>query len=105
MAQYQPKMLASLTIGAREWVWPAVVIFAAGAALAFWGYARVNANRSTRMAGLALRIIDEAKVGFAPGGTFGPGGEGFLRMCYLRDPDKLSEALQRFTDWLRKQRR
>ena len=33
-----------------------------------------------------LRIIDEAKVGFAPGATFGPGGEGHLRMCFLRDP-------------------
>jgi len=47
-----------------------------------------------------LRIIDEAKVGFAPGGTFGPGGEGFLRMCYLRDPAKLKEALDRFGTWL-----
>jgi aspartate/methionine/tyrosine aminotransferase len=48
-----------------------------------------------------LRIIDEARVGFAPGGTFGPGGEGFLRMCYLRDPGKLGEALDRFANWLR----
>lgn len=48
-----------------------------------------------------LRIIDEAKVGFAPGGTFGPGGEGFLRMCYLRDPAKLEEALGRFGKWLK----
>jgi aspartate/methionine/tyrosine aminotransferase len=52
-----------------------------------------------------LRIIDEAKVGFAPGGTFGASGEGFLRMCYLRDPDTLTEALQRFAEWLKKQRR
>ena len=49
-----------------------------------------------------LRIIDEAKVGFAPGGTFGPGGEGFLRMCYLRDPAMLAQALDRFADWLKK---
>jgi aspartate/methionine/tyrosine aminotransferase len=48
-----------------------------------------------------LRIIDEARVGFAPGGTFGPGGEGFLRMCYLRDPGKLGEALGRFANWLK----
>jgi aspartate/methionine/tyrosine aminotransferase len=47
-----------------------------------------------------LRIIDEAKVGFAPGGTFGPGGEGFLRLCYLRDEAKLAEALSRFGQWL-----
>jgi aspartate/methionine/tyrosine aminotransferase len=48
-----------------------------------------------------LRIIDEAKVGFAPGGTFGPGGEGFLRMCYLRDRAKLEEALGCFEVWLK----
>jgi aspartate/methionine/tyrosine aminotransferase len=48
-----------------------------------------------------LRIIDEAGVGFAPGGTFGPGGEGFLRMCYLRDPAKLEEAMRRFGKWLK----
>jgi aspartate/methionine/tyrosine aminotransferase len=48
-----------------------------------------------------LRIIDEANVGFAPGAAFGPGGEGFLRMCILRDPAKLAEALDRFAVWLR----
>lgn len=49
----------------------------------------------------AMRIIDEAKVGFAPGATFGLGGEGFLRMCYLRDPAKIEEALDRFETWLK----
>lgn len=48
-----------------------------------------------------LRIIDEAKVGFAPGATFGPGGESHLRMCFLRDPAKIEEALGRFGDWLK----
>jgi aspartate/methionine/tyrosine aminotransferase len=47
-----------------------------------------------------LRIIDEANVGFAPGATFGPGGEGFLRMCFLRDPALLEQALGRFGHWL-----
>lgn len=48
-----------------------------------------------------LRIIDEANVGFAPGGTFGPGGEGFLRMCYLKNQDTLCEGLERFSGWLK----
>ena len=48
------------------------------------------------------RLIDEAKVGFAPGSTFGPGGEGCLRMCYLKDRTKLEEALNRFSDWMTK---
>jgi aspartate/methionine/tyrosine aminotransferase len=50
----------------------------------------------------AKRIIDEAGVGFAPGGTFGPGGEGHLRMCFLRDRDKLRQALDRFAGWLKR---
>jgi aspartate/methionine/tyrosine aminotransferase len=48
-----------------------------------------------------MRIIDEVGVGFAPGGTFGPGGEGFLRMCYLKNEDTLRAGLARFTDWLK----
>ncbi len=47
-----------------------------------------------------VRIIDEANVGLAPGGTFGEGGEGFLRMCYLRDPAQLKEAIERLGNWL-----
>ncbi|MFN0192642.1 MAG: pyridoxal phosphate-dependent aminotransferase [Aestuariivirga sp.] len=47
-----------------------------------------------------LRLIDEAKVGFAPGATFGLGGEGFLRMCFLRDAGLLAEAMDRFGKWL-----
>ena len=47
-----------------------------------------------------LRIIDEAKVGFAPGGTFGQGGEGHLRLCYLRDTALIEDAMQRFGNWL-----
>jgi aspartate/methionine/tyrosine aminotransferase len=54
-------------------------------------------------AGTVRRLIDEAKVGFAPGSTFGPGGEGFLRMCYLKDRDKLEEALRRFAAWIEKE--
>ena len=47
------------------------------------------------------RLIDEARVGFAPGSTFGPGGEGALRMCYLKDLGPLEEALGRFVDWMK----
>ena len=55
----------------------------------------------TDSARTTLRIIDEANVGFAPGATFGPGGEGHLRMCFLRDPAKIEEALGRFKTWLK----
>jgi aspartate/methionine/tyrosine aminotransferase len=49
----------------------------------------------------ALRLVDEANIGLAPGAAFGPGGEGYFRVCYLRSPDQLREAMRRFTTWLR----
>lgn len=49
----------------------------------------------------ARRLVDEANVGFAPGAAFGDAGEGFLRMCYLKDEGKLREGLDRFSTWLR----
>lgn len=58
----------------------------------------------TDSAATVHQLIDEAKVGFAPGSTFGPGGEGYLRMCYLKDRDKLEEALRRFSEWMMKRR-
>src|SRR5881392_1223491 len=55
-------MLASLTIGAHEWVWPALLIFGAGSALAVWGYTRVNAAPGARLAAFILRIVGLAAL-------------------------------------------
>ena len=49
---------------------------------------------------LALRLIDEAGVGLAPGSAFGPGGEGYLRLCFARDPAVIEEATRRIVRWL-----
>jgi aspartate/methionine/tyrosine aminotransferase len=49
---------------------------------------------------LAKRLIDEASVGLAPGPAFGAGGEGFLRLCFARNPDSLSEAVRRLQAWI-----
>ena len=51
---------------------------------------------------LALRLIDEAGVGAAPGSAFGPGGEGHLRICFARDPAEIAEATRRIVNWLRR---
>jgi aspartate/methionine/tyrosine aminotransferase len=66
---------------------------------AFYQFFRIDGM--TDSLATTLKIIDEARVGFAPGATFGPGGEGCLRMCFLRDPAKLAEALDRFADWMK----
>src|SRR5206468_11357174 len=50
----------------------------------------------------AIRIIDEAGVGFAPGGTFGASGAGVLRMCFLSASGKLAQAPERFCSRLKK---
>lgn len=55
-------MLASLTISAREWVWPAVLFFSAGLALAIFSYARSTADSRTRLIGLMLRAVGLAAL-------------------------------------------
>ena len=49
---------------------------------------------------LALRLVDEANVGLAPGTAFGPGGEAFLRLCFLTSAEKLEPAADRLADWI-----
>ncbi len=43
----------------------------------------------------ALRMIDKANVGLAPGAAFGPGGEGFLRICFAASHPTLSAGVER----------
>ena len=51
---------------------------------------------------LGLQLVDEANIGIVPGAAFGPGGETFNRLCFLRDASQLREAMSRLTDWLAK---
>ena len=49
---------------------------------------------------LALRLIDEARVGLAPGSAFGSSGRGFLRLCFARNAEQLETAMQRLVSAL-----
>ncbi len=49
---------------------------------------------------LALRLIDEANIGLAPGTAFGSGGERFMRLCFARSRESLDEAMDRLIGWL-----
>lgn len=49
---------------------------------------------------LAFRLVDEAGVGVAPGRAFGAGGDGFLRLCFARDPEQIREVSRRLVAWL-----
>ena len=66
---------------------------------AFYLFCAVDGCPESRA--LALRLIDEAGVGAAPGAAFGPGGEGHLRLCFARDPAEIEEATRRIVRWLR----
>jgi len=49
---------------------------------------------------LAFDLLEQAKVGVAPGIDFGPGGEGFLRFSYANSLENLTEALRRLEIYL-----
>jgi aspartate/methionine/tyrosine aminotransferase len=67
---------------------------------AFYLFCAVDGEPDSR--DLALRLIDEAGVGAAPGSAFGPGGEGYLRLCFARAPEEIAEATRRLARWLTK---
>lgn len=51
---------------------------------------------------LAMRLIDEAGIGAAPGSAFGAGGEGHLRVCFASEPAQMEEATRRLVRWLKR---
>ena len=67
---------------------------------AFYLFCAIRGEADTRR--LALRLVDEAGVGVAPGSAFGTGGEGYLRICYARDPRDVAEVAERMTRWLKR---
>ncbi len=67
----------------------------AGAFYAFFGIDGMTDSLTA-----ALRLIDEANVGLAPGTAFGEGAEPYFRVCFLRSPEQLNEAMQRLSRWI-----
>ena len=47
------------------------------------------------------RLLEETRVGLAPGVAFGPGGEGSVRICYAAERTVLEPALERLNHFLR----
>jgi aspartate/methionine/tyrosine aminotransferase len=71
---------------------------AAAPAGAFYHFFEVEGIDDTRAA--AFRIVDEARVGLAPGTAFGPGGDRFFRACFHRRLDLVEEAADRLARWI-----
>ena len=65
---------------------------------AFYLFARVRGHADSRA--LALRLIEEANVGVAPGTAFGAGGEDHVRICFARNSADMAEAARRLALWL-----
>jgi aspartate/methionine/tyrosine aminotransferase len=51
---------------------------------------------------LAKRLVEEAKLGLAPGAAFGDESEGFLRWCVAKDTASLQEGLSRLEGALKR---
>ena len=60
---------------------------------AFYAFFRVDGMDDSL--GAAKRIVQEARVGLAPGIAFGPEGEGWMRLCFAQTETRLAEAMDR----------
>lgn len=67
---------------------------------AFYLFFSVEGKPDTR--DLALRLVDDARVGLAPGAAFGAAGAGFMRLCYASDAGHIGTATERLAEWLRR---
>jgi hypothetical protein len=52
--------------------------------------------------GFCKRLLEETKVGLAPGVAFGAGGEGSIRICYAAERSILEPAMERLGHFLRR---
>jgi aspartate/methionine/tyrosine aminotransferase len=66
---------------------------------AFYGFFAVEGVADSYA--FAEEALLETGVGLAPGAAFGPEGEGYLRICYAKDPRILQDALERLRPMLR----
>ena len=49
---------------------------------------------------LAFDILENARVGVAPGIDFGPNGEGYLRFSYANSLENIAEGMDRLEKYL-----
>ena len=59
-------------------------------------YAFVNVKKLKKKSeDIALRLLERARVVTVPGSSFGPGGEGYLRLSFATSENKIREAFRR----------
>jgi len=84
-----------LLVGALRRI-PGVVVPDAGGAM--YVFFRIEGQDDTLA--LAKRLVNEAGLGLAPGGAFGPEGNGWLRWCHAVEEGKLREGVARLRKFL-----
>ncbi|EMG38293.1 aspartate/tyrosine/aromatic aminotransferase [Desulfocurvibacter africanus PCS] len=67
---------------------------------AFYIMARYKFTHAPSME-VATRLIEEARVITIPGGSFGPGGEGHLRLSFGGEESEIEEAFARIGRWVK----
>ncbi len=66
---------------------------------AFYAFFAIDGVTDARAA--AIRIVDEAGVGLAPGAAFGNSAAPYMRACFNRRLDEVEEAAARIARWVR----
>lgn len=66
---------------------------------AFYVFPRIDGL--TDSFGFCRRLLEETRVGLAPGVAFGAGGEGSIRICYAAECSILEPAMERLTKFIR----
>ncbi len=67
---------------------------------AFYAFCKVDGMEDSLA--FAKDMFLKTKVGVAPGSSFGPGGEGWLRLCFAQEPKTLAIAMERMAEYLAK---
>lgn len=67
---------------------------------AFYLFIKIPAEFGTDDYKFAVTLAQEAKVALVPGGGFGPGGEGYVRLSYAASEEKLQVAISRIRDFM-----
>src|SRR5512134_1412776 len=66
---------------------------------AFYAFPNIQAS-GMNDEDFAEKLLREESVAVVPGNAFGPGGEGFARMCYATEYSKIEEALHRMEKFM-----
>jgi aspartate/methionine/tyrosine aminotransferase len=66
---------------------------------AFYVFPRIDGL--TDSFGFCRRLLEQTRVGLAPGVAFGAGGEGSIRICYAAERSILEPAMERLTRFVR----